>query len=59
MWLGDVSISQAEALNTGSYDVFPIFVSKVMAENFNNLKLFLNTINSISVANMFKANLGS
>jgi len=30
MWFGDVSISQAEALNAGSYGVFPIFVSKVM-----------------------------
>jgi len=58
MWLGDVSTSKAEALNTGSYGVFPIFDLEVMAENVNNLKLFKNKMNSISVANMFKANLG-
>jgi len=40
MWLADVSISQDEALNKGSYGIFPIFVSKVMAENVNHLKLF-------------------
>jgi len=66
MWLGDVTISQVEALNMGFYGVFPIFVSKVMAENVNNLKLFSITsilffflasdINSISVSNMFKVN---
>jgi len=53
IWLGDVSISQAEAHNTGSYGVFPIFVTEVMAEYVKELKFFLNNINQ-SVANMFK-----
>jgi len=42
MWLGDVNISQAEALNPGSYGVYLIFVSEVKAEYVKNLKLFLN-----------------
>jgi len=52
MWLGDLSILQAEAFNTSPYGVFPIFNSKDMAENVNNI--FLNEIDSISIANMFK-----
>jgi len=58
MWFGDVDISQAKALNTGPYGVFPIFVSKSWQKRkVNNLNLFL--ITSIFYlqynASMFKA----
>jgi len=57
---GDVSISQAEALKTGSYGAFSTFLSEAMAQHVNNFKLFLkNNINSIFFANMCKAKLAT